>query len=59
VTGGDIFCMKPCEKAKPVKRKVWGPVLVERNRRKQTDGVPMMEKINAAEKEKAPWAFER
>jgi hypothetical protein len=36
--------MKACEKAKPVERKAWGPVLVERNRRKQTDGVSMMEK---------------
>jgi hypothetical protein len=35
--------LKPCVLAKPEKEKKWGPALVQRNRRRQNDRVPVVE----------------
>jgi hypothetical protein len=34
--------MKPCEKRRKSNKKPWGPTLVDRQRRKQNDGVSML-----------------
>jgi hypothetical protein len=36
--------MKPCEKRRKNNKKPWGPTLVDRQRRKQNDGVSMLQK---------------
>jgi hypothetical protein len=37
-------CIKPCGYEKKMKEDNWGPILIERPRRKTNDGIPVMDK---------------
>jgi hypothetical protein len=46
--------MKPCVYKRKMKKNKWGPVLVERQRRKQNDGVAMLQRAMNLKKKKEP-----